>query len=333
MGRVAFNSTAWLAAIVDSSDDAIVSKDLNGIVSSWNTGAVRMFGYTPDEIVGESILKIIPQDRHSEETYIQTLIRKGERINHYNTIRRCKDGRLLNVSLTVSPIRNDDREIVGISKIARDITDWKLAQETQALLLRELNHRSKNLLAVADAIVRQTAKSTAPAELVNRISRRFHALSVNQDVLIERNWHGAEISHIIRSQIATLIEDQSRVRLEGPALFVNPAAAQALGMAFYELAANALKYGSLSVPTGLVDVIWIVTGANDARELKLLWREAGGPPPAIPNRKGFGSTIIEDMVARSVLGKASVTYPATGLVWELNAPQAGLMEHAEAAVI
>jgi two-component sensor histidine kinase len=156
---------------------------------------------------------------------------------------------------------------------------------------------------------------------------------VNQDVLIERNWHGAEISHIIRSQIATLIEDQSRVRLEGPALFVNPAAAQALGMAFYELAANALKYGSLSVPTGLVDVIWIVTGANDARELKLLWREAGGPPPAIPNRKGFGSTIIEDMVARSVLGKASVTYPATGLVWELNAPQAGLMEHAEAAVI
>src|ERR1051326_2390756 len=165
------DSTAWLAAIVESTDDAIISKNLNGIITSWNLGAERIFGYAAHEIIGHPILELIPPARLAEEDHIPGAIRKGEQIKQFDTVRRCKDGRLIHVSLTISPIRNQDNVIVGISKIARDITENKLAQETQSLLLRDLNHRSKNLLAVADAIVRPTARNTPTNDFVERIRR------------------------------------------------------------------------------------------------------------------------------------------------------------------
>ena len=279
---VAYNSgpdaNALLAAIVESSDDAIVSKDLNGVVTSWNLGAERIFGYQAQEIVGQSILKLIPPERHSEEDYILGQVRRGERISQFDTIRRCKDGRLIHVSLTISPIRDGDDKIIGVSKIARDITEQKLAQETQTLLLRELNHRSKNLLAVADAIVRQTAKSTSPKEFVERISRRLHALSINQDLMIEHDWRGADVAQVIQWQLASVIDDHaSRVVLKGYPCVVTPRVAQALGLAIYELATNALKFGALSSPSGRIHIEWQVTEPNGSREFKLTWRESGGP--------------------------------------------------------
>src|ERR1044071_5729584 len=316
------DAMAWLAAIVESSDDAIVSKDLNGIVTSWNLGAERIFGYAAHEIIGQPILSLIPPERHSEEDYILGKVRRGESIKQFDTQRRCKDGRLIHVSLTISPIRDQDNIIVGVSKIARDITERKLAQETQGLLMRELNHRSKNLLAVADAIVRQTARSTSPKEFVERISKRLHALSINQDLMIEHDWRGADIGQIILWQLSAVIDDHnSRVSLEGYPCVVTPRVAQALGLAIYELATNALKFGALSLPGGQVRINWQAQERNGAREFKLAWQETGGPPAAQPKKRGFGSAILENMVARSVLGSVTVTYAPTGLIWELIAPE------------
>lgn len=118
-----------LAAIVDSSDDAIISKDLQGIITSWNAAATRLFGYTWDEIVGRSVLTLIPPELHSEEPEILRKVSSGERIEHYETRRVRKDGTMLDISLTISPIRDTSGRIVGISKIARDITDRKRAEE------------------------------------------------------------------------------------------------------------------------------------------------------------------------------------------------------------
>jgi len=329
MTRQVINADAWLAAIVQSSDDAIVSKHLDGTVVSWNGGAERMFGYTADEMVGNSILKVIPPNRRHEEDYILGLIRRGERLKAYDTIRQCKDGRLLNVSLTVSPIRDQNQNIVGVSKIARDITEWKATLDTQELLLRELNHRTKNLLAVVDAIVRQTAKRTPPSELVSRVSRRLQALSVNQDLLVASDWQGAELGRLIRSQIEALLDpSDARVTLGGPAIVVRPSVAQSLGMTIYELTANALKYGALSAQTGHVDVSWSVSEESGSREFRLRWNESGGPPAVVPRKKGFGSTIIEDLVARSVLGKATAKFRPAGYEWELVAPESALIEEA-----
>ena len=132
-------------AIVESSDDAILSKDLNGVIMTWNRGAQLLFGYTAEEAVGRSVTILIPTDRHDEEPMILERIHLGQSVDHYETIRQRKDGSLVNISLTVSPIRNEKGEVVGASKIARDITESKRAQEQQELLLREMDHRVKNL--------------------------------------------------------------------------------------------------------------------------------------------------------------------------------------------
>ena len=134
-----------LAAIVQSSRDAVVAKDLNGIITDWNQSAERTFGYKPKEIVGNSILTLIPKERQSEEKEILRRIRRGESIEHYETIRRCKDGRLIDVSLTISPIKDANGEVVGVSKIARDITERKAAE-------RRLNEQARLLDLTNDAI-------------------------------------------------------------------------------------------------------------------------------------------------------------------------------------
>jgi PAS domain S-box-containing protein len=124
----------WLASIVESSDDAIVSKNLDGIIRSWNSGAERVFGYSASEAIGQPITLVIPQDRHSEEREILTRIRRGERIDHFETIRQHKHGSLIVISLTVSPVKDANGKIVGASKIARDITEQKRSQELIATL-------------------------------------------------------------------------------------------------------------------------------------------------------------------------------------------------------
>ena len=324
---------AWLAAIVEQSDDAIVSKDLNGIITSWNIAAEQIFGYTAAEIVGQSIRTLIPPERQAEEDFILAKMRKGERIKHYDTVRRRKDGTLVDVSLTVSPIVVDGK-IVGVSKIARDITAQKQSQLAQTLLLRELNHRTKNLLAVADAIVRQASKSSPPEELVERISRRLHALSVSQDLMIDSEWRGADITNIIQWQLASIIDDHaSRVTLNGPLCTLAPRTAQALGLAIFELATNALKFGSLSAKAGTVQIVWSIGDYAGKREFHMSWQERGGPSVVPPNHAGFGSTIIERMIARSLLGSAKVTYAPAGLLWELVAPESALIETSGFSVV
>ncbi len=129
---------AILAAIVASSDDAIISKDLDGIVQTWNTSAERIFGYTAEEMIGKPIALLVPVEIPSEEPFILSKIRRGERVDHYETIRQAKDGRMIDVSLSISPIRDSHGTIIGASKVARDITEQKLIKE-KAENLEELN--------------------------------------------------------------------------------------------------------------------------------------------------------------------------------------------------
>ena len=167
------------SAIVESSDDAIVSKDLNGTVRTWNPGAERLFGYTAEEIVGKPATILIPPDRRDEEVRILERLRNGERIDHYETVRQRKDGSLVEISLTVSPIKDAEGRIIGASKIARDITERKRAQQQQHLLLKEMDHRIKNLFALAGAVVTLSARSAATpkvlAEAVRESARSLAA--------------------------------------------------------------------------------------------------------------------------------------------------------------
>src|ERR1044072_7111683 len=143
-----------LASIVNSADDAILSKTLEGVITSWNPGAERMFGYTAEEIIGQSILRLIPVERQAEEGEILTRLRAGKRIHHYETVRRKKDGTLTDVSLTISPIRNQAGHIIGASKIIREITERKQTE----LALKESQQR---LRAFAEDLERLIESRTA----------------------------------------------------------------------------------------------------------------------------------------------------------------------------
>ena len=167
-------------------DDAIISKDINGVITSWNSGAQRLFGYTSQEAVGKPVTILIPANRHDEEPKILERIRRGERIDHYETVRQRKDGSLIDISLTVSPIRDLRGNIIGASKIARDITERKRAEERQDLLLREMDHRIKNLFALAIGIVSLSGRSAKNVQDLVRSARerlsalaRAHALTLS----------------------------------------------------------------------------------------------------------------------------------------------------------
>jgi PAS domain S-box-containing protein len=136
--READERLRWFASIVASSDDAIISKTLDGIITSWNKGAERMFGYTAEEAVGKPVMILIPPDRHNEEYIILERIGRGERVEPYETVRKRKDGSSIMISLTVSPVKNVEGKIIGASKIARDITDRKLAEARERALMAEL---------------------------------------------------------------------------------------------------------------------------------------------------------------------------------------------------
>ncbi len=183
-----------LAAIVSSSDDAIVGKTLEGIVTSWNGAATRIFGYEPQEMIGQPILTIIPAELQHEEARILAALRRGERIEHFDTVRLAKDGHRVEVSLTVSPIRDRSGTIVGASKVARDISQRRRQEELQKLLLDELNHRVKNTLAMIQAIASQSLRRSAgPNEFVASFQGRVQALARAHDLIVQRRLGGAEL--------------------------------------------------------------------------------------------------------------------------------------------
>ena len=165
---------AILSAIVDFSDDAIISKDLNGIVTSWNKSAERIFGYTALEMIGKPILTLIPDDRLEEETLILSRLRSGERVDHFETKRRKKDGRIVDVSLTISPIKNVDGKITGVSKIARDITDKKLEEQRKYDFIAIVSHELKTPLTSVKSYIQlalNKAKERADKFAVNVLTR------------------------------------------------------------------------------------------------------------------------------------------------------------------
>ena len=301
----------YVAAIVESSDDAIVSKNLDGIITSWNRGAERIFGYTAEEAVGQPIMIVIPQDRQSEEREILTRIRRGERIDHFETVRQRRHGSLINVSLTVSPVKNAEGKIIGASKIARDITEQKRSQERIATLAREAEHRSKNVLASVQAAV-NLSRADTPEGLKQAIEGRIRALANVHSLFVESRWIGAELSTIAAQELDPYAAKE-RVRIEGPPVLLEPNAAQAVAVTLHELATNAAKYGSLSGPGGRVELTWV---HGEDKRLVMRWTETGGPAVQVPTREGFGSRVIDRMI-RQLKGKTRFDWHPEGLVCEI----------------
>lgn len=311
----------WLIAIIDGSDDAIISKDLNGIIRTWNAGATRIFGYSADEVVGRPITILIPEDRLDEEPRILAEIRSGNRVDHFETIRRHKDASFVDLSLTISPIRNARGAIVGASKIARDITERRLAEEKHKLLYGEMQHRVKNLFALAAGLVSLSARSGHDVEAVTRnIHDRLTALYRAHELTMP-NWDQDGLTGqttTLLALIRTILQPyigQQEISIAGDDPSVGSRAVTHVALLIHEFATNAAKYGCLSQRDGRLKID--VVHAGD--EVAFRWKEHCSAATVPPSSQGFG-TRLERSVERSLSATIQREWLEGGLIISVKMP-------------
>lgn len=314
------------AALVASSIDAIVSVDFDDVVRTWNHGAEQLFGYTAEEMLGRLAAELVPEDQREERAVIMQRLHAGETIE-YHTLRRRKDGQLLNVWIRGAPVPSPDGVLCSGSLIIRDVTAQHRHEEHVGFLMRELTHRSKNLLAVIQAMARQTLSHlTTPEDFVARFSERLSGLAGSHDLLSSDDWAGASLVDLIKSQLQHYNDlFGERIFIEGADLFLRPEAAQNIGIALHELSTNAAKFGALSTPAGKVTIAWaFLPDSQGNRRLNLKWEERGGPRVVAPDHKGFGHMVMDRITGAALGGQSKVNFAADGVTWHLDVPIAAV---------
>jgi PAS domain S-box-containing protein len=288
----------------------------------------EIFDLTADRIpIDEVIERVHPDDTERFSTNREAALDPANPrpyVHHEYRVRR-RDGTVRWVEahgLAYFEGARPKRRVVRFGGTAQDITERKEREEKEHLLMREVNHRAKNMLSVVDSIAHQTAARN-PEDFIERFSQRIQALSANQDLLVRNQWNGVEIEDLVCAQLAHFADlIGSRIGVRGHRLRFKPASAQAVGLALHELATNAGKYGALSTNKGRVYVSWGTVGNT----FTMSWTEREGPPVSAPERRGFGSIVMEAMAERTVDGKVDVDYAPSGLTWRLTSPAANALE-------
>jgi two-component sensor histidine kinase len=229
--------------------------------------------------------------------------------------------------LHAEPLRNESNEIIGLTCASVDVTERKEGEAHLRLLLRDLTHRSKNLLAVIQAMARQTANHAGSVDtFLAQFGSRLQALAASHDLLVRESWYGASLGELIRSQLSSYLDGAAvRVRIDGPAIALKPEAAQNLGLALHELAINAAKFGALSVPAGRVSITWIRRESAADNAVELDWREELGPKVKTRRKKGFGSMVIERNLARALDAEVNMSFDPAGLRCHIVIPASQIL--------
>jgi two-component system CheB/CheR fusion protein len=314
-----------LAAIVDSSRDAIIGYTLDDTISSWNSSAERMFGHTRAQAIGRPLSMLLPPDASGAAVAIFAASGQRERPQEFETIWQTRDGQPMSVAVSNSPVRNAAGQVIAGSLTARDISERRLAEQHVRMMLGELNHRVKNTLATVQAIAVQTVAS-APSLLDFQASflSRLKALSHTHNLLAVDAWHGVDLTALTMGELAPWRDEAwpERVQLRGEDLQLTPKVALALSMAMHELTTNATKYGALSVPEGRVEVSWEINQAGALPWLSLRWQESGGPVVRTPDGRGFGTRLITDGLAFELDGRVALDFAAAGVCCTIELPLA-----------
>jgi PAS domain S-box-containing protein len=290
-------------------------------VFSLDARSKEIFGTSKNETgVEEFMTWVHPDDAERVWTTAQLALDPHEPRRSANEFRlRRGDGEVRwvrTLGLPYFDFEGDRREprTVSVVGTVADITEHKEREEREHLLMREVSHRAKNMLSIVKAIAHQTATKN-PEDFLDRFSERIEALSANQDLLIRNNWRGVDVNDLVHAQLAhfsSLIG--SKIVVHGPRLILRPGPAQAIGLALHELATNASKYGALSTDAGRVDVSW----GSDGQTFTMSWTEREGPLVFAPERRGFGTKVMEAMAELSVGGKVVLDYAPSGVTWRLT---------------
>ncbi len=322
--HVSDTKSALLASVVQQSYDPILSITSEGLISTWNPACEKLYGYARDEAIGRPLSMIVPESRREESRSMFLKVIRGEMVV-FETLRQRRDGSLVDVSISGAPLRDNQGLIVGICSIHRDIAIQRQHEKQLRLVMRELAHRSKNLLAIIISMATQTARHSANiTDFTTRFTQRLLGLAHSHDLLIQENWRGAPLRALINSHLEPFIGgDTSRVILNGSDVIVDPKAAQNLGLALHELATNASKYGALSQPSGRIFISWEKTAEGN---FTVSWRESGGPNGVAPTHRGFGQAVLERLAAQALEGHAQLEFTPQGVHWRMEMPAEYLVE-------
>jgi PAS domain S-box-containing protein len=308
--------------------------DLIGKGRIWTEEGMTLFGLSLSEGVGrvggdedEYVAAIHPDDRHLVRNFYRQADEMDDFPAEYRIVR--PDGATVWLSGRGRVVSRDSEGKAGrLISIMADITDRKAAEQRVQLLLRELLHRSNNLMAVVQSIARQTARTAGSLEQFHhRFGQRLRALATSHEVLARQTSEGAPLRDLIREQLMPFVTNLTDVAVAGPESFLTADAAQMVGLALHELATNALKHGAWSVPLGKVEISWAFdAAAPDPGTLRLVWTERGGPRVAAPSRKGFGYTVLYELVPKSIGGSVDADFAEDGFRWSLSIPATGLTQ-------
>ncbi len=321
-------SESRFRGVFENAPTGISISDMQGRFEQCNPAYVRMFGYSEEELRHMPFSTIVHlEDRQANLAELDRLLR-GE-VPYFEIFNRSlhKDGHTVWVHKFVTTLRDSGGQPASIVALVTDLTERKRYEEQIRLLMREVNHRSKNLLAVVQSVARQTASHGDPASFADRFADRLHGLAASHDLLVNNAWRGVALRDLVESQLSHFADlVGKRIRIDGPPLKVNAATAQSLGMVLHELATNAGKYGALSDDLGRVDILWRLSAEGEAATFHVTWTESGGPRVTPPERRGLGSRIISPLAEQALSGKVVTEYRPEGLIWSLDAPAANVLE-------
>ena len=278
-------------------------------------------GTEPEDFLGRTDAEIFPE--HEQRRLLPAKRRVLESGGRETIEAELGFGGLLRFFiLTLEAITDEDGSVTGLLVSALDLTERRQDEKRMRLMMRELTHRSKNLLAVIQAMARKTAGHSDDVDgFIADFSSRLRAMAAAHDLLVSQSWDGADLGDLLRASVAqTISPDADQVKIDGPPLLLSPDTAQNLGLAFHELATNASKYGALSTEEGELDVAWT---RGDGR-VHIVWREHGGPPVAQPERRGFGRVLLERLVGTTLNGSVTLAFEPEGLVCEIDFPEDAL---------
>jgi PAS domain S-box-containing protein len=309
-----------LRAVVDNAPDGIITINESGVIESVNPEVTRLFGYRQGELIGQDVRELIlapGSDRHDEHITHYLEADEPSIVGLRREVQgRRKDGSEFPLSLSIGQFELDGAQLFTL--ILRDISERKRAEEHNRLLIAEVDHRAKNLLAAIQAMVLLTKRdAVSVADFTKTFVGRLHAMGRAHDLLARDKWTGASLRDLIKNEFQAYAgAEAGRLRLAGEDARLSPRAAQTLSLALHELATNAAKHGALSVPEGSVEIRSAVKG----QELQVIWTEAGGPEVEPPTTQGFGRTIVEHSIAHELGGSARLDFARSGLRCHLRIP-------------
>ena len=312
-----------LAATYENAFAAIAETDDQGRFLRVNDAMRELTGYPKEALLGRSVFDMTHPDE-AEVDRAQYRRQIAGEIDRYSMEKRYvrADGTLIWVHVMSSSVRHADGRFLYGVRIVHDITEGKLAEQRNRLLLNELNHRVKNTLATVQSLASHTAKGTSDVEqFMTRFEGRLLALSKAHDRLTRRNWEGASLAEIAQEELNIHGGNGRGLSVAGPDIALEPRAALALSMAFHELATNAAKYGALTSPMGRIHIRWEVSrdAHSQPTEVELEWSESGGPEVRLPTERGFGSRLLNAM-AQDVEGTADLVFDPGGVRWQVRFP-------------